>query len=86
MTVSVSEILECNFSGEWGEDSMSPKDTKVIRTTNFTNEGILDLSNVVLRSISQKKITEKKLKYGDTIIEISQQFFCKLVFPKPTFC
>ena len=44
---------------------------KVIRTTNFTNAGKLDLTNVVTRSILEKKVKRKAIKKFDTILERS---------------
>ena len=35
------------LSGEWGTDDESGNGIPVLRTTNFTNEGIIDYSNVV---------------------------------------
>ena len=43
----------------------------VLRTTNFTNEGIVDYSNVVTRTIQKKNIDAKYLRKGDIIIEKS---------------
>lgn len=54
--------------GEWGKDGGN---VKVLRTTNFTNDGCLDLSEVVVRDIDIKKVQKKKLQFGDTIIEKS---------------
>ena len=71
MEMKVSEILENNLSGEWGEECIDTTGTKVIRTTNFTNDGTLNLSKIVLRKIAPNKLEQKKLKYGDTIIEKS---------------
>ena len=41
------------------------------RTTNFTNEGIVNYENVVTRIITKKDISEKYLQSGDIIIEKS---------------
>ena len=70
-TSSIEELLEETISGEWGSDCLDGNGTPVIRTTNFTNEGVLDLSNVVLRNIEPKKIEKKHLKRGDIILEKS---------------
>ena len=43
----------------------------MLRTTNFTNEGIVDYSNVVTRTIQKKNIDAKYLRKGDIIIEKS---------------
>lgn len=66
--VPLHELIEPPISGEWGDDG---NEVKVIRNTNFTNEGVLDLSDIAYRKIKQKKIESKKLKYGDIIIEKS---------------
>jgi len=65
---SLQNIIEKPISGEWGDGE---GETNVIRTTNFTNDGSLDLSDVVQRNIPLKKIEQKKLEFGDTIIEKS---------------
>lgn len=44
---------------------------KVIRTTNFTNFGKLNLSEVVTRSIEERKIQKKQILKYDTILERS---------------
>ena len=59
------------LSGEWGTDDESGNGIPVLRTTNFTNEGIIDYSNVVKRAIDKKSIDEKYLLPGDIIIEKS---------------
>ena len=66
--ISLKKLIEKPITGEWGKDGGN---TKVIRTTNFTNEGILNLKNVVARNIEEKKINSKKLIHGDIIIEKS---------------
>lgn len=67
-SVKLASLIESPITGEWGDGE---GDVKVIRTTNFRNDGRLDLSDVVTRSISYKKVDSKKLKIGDIIIEKS---------------
>lgn len=67
----LEDLVSDTFSGEWGSEPTSENAIKVIRTTNFTNEGHLDLSDVVTRDIEPKKVARKKLKQGDTILERS---------------
>lgn len=67
-TLKLKDVIFQPISGEWGSDGDK---IKVIRTTNFTNEGKLDLQKVVLRNIEQKLIKLKKLQKGDIIIEKS---------------
>jgi type I restriction enzyme S subunit len=64
----LSFLIEKPISGEWGDGEGS---IRVIRSTNFTNDGTLNLSDVVLRDIQQSKVERKKLKKGDVIIEKS---------------
>jgi type I restriction enzyme S subunit len=64
----LKDIIEKPLTGEWGTDG---DEINVLRTTNFTNSGVIDFSNVVKRSISEKKVQQKKLLKGDIIIEKS---------------
>ena len=65
------EITGKALSGEWGNDDNTGNGIPVLRTTNFTNEGIVNYNNVVTRIIEKKKIEEKYLRKGDIIIEKS---------------
>lgn len=59
------------LAGEWGTDDETGGGIPVLRTTNFTNEGVVDYSDVVTRTITKKNIDEKFLREGDIIIEKS---------------
>ena len=59
------------LSGEWGSDDETGNGIPVLRTTNFTNEGVVDYRDVVTRTISKKSIEEKYLRKGDIVIEKS---------------
>ena len=59
------------LSGEWGTDDETGDGIPVLRTTNFTNEGIVNYNDVVTRTITKKKIDNKFLRKGDIIIEKS---------------
>ena len=65
------DITSKTISGEWGSNDDDKTGIPVIRTTNFTNEGNIDYSNVVTRKIKKNNIEKKFLKYGDIIIEKS---------------
>ena len=70
--MKLKDIFEKPISGEWGKEvGEGEKGSKVIRTTNFTNIGRLDLSSIVERDIDSIKHENKKLKFGDIIIEKS---------------
>ena len=70
-SATIESLLQETISGEWGTDCSDDSRTKVIRTTNFTNEGVLDLTDVVVRTIDAKKVEKKQLKKGDIILEKS---------------
>lgn len=70
-TTPVGNYIEDSYPGEWGTEDKDGNGVKVIRTTNFTNSGKLDLSDVVTRSISEKKIEQKTIRKYDTILERS---------------
>ena len=59
------------LSGEWGTDDETGDGIPVLRTTNFTNEGVVNYNDVVTRTITKKNIEEKYLRKGDIIIEKS---------------
>ena len=64
----LKNVIHKPLSGEWGD---TVGETNVLRTTNFTNDGKLNLDEVVKRNIDSKKIAQKQLEFGDTIIEKS---------------
>jgi type I restriction enzyme S subunit len=67
----LNEITGKALSGEWGADDETGKGIPVLRTTNFTNDGVVDYNNVITRTITKKNIAEKYLRPGDIIIEKS---------------
>lgn len=72
MKYTLADLFEKPISGEWGiEVTEGEKGVKVIRTTNFTSLGRLNLSKVVVRNIDTEKYKNKALRYGDIIIEKS---------------
>ena len=67
----IADIVLEKITGEWGEEPREVNGVRVLRTTNFTNEGRLNMNSVVEREIDDRIVEKKKLKYGDTIIEKS---------------
>lgn len=59
------------LSGEWGTDDELGNGIPVLRTTNFTNDGVVNYKDVVTRTITKKNISDKFLRNGDIIIEKS---------------
>ncbi len=58
------------FSGDWGDDE-GEQAVSVLRSTNFTNEGQLDYSDVATRYFPKNKAEQFALKKKDLLIERS---------------
>lgn len=68
----LGDIFELQITGEWGNECAENEvGTKVLRTTNFTSDGVIDYKNVVVRSIGKSKVEKKRLRSGDIILEKS---------------
>ena len=61
------DIIGKVLSGEWGTNDETGDGIPVLRTTNFTNEGVVNYNDVVTRMITKKNIEEKYLRKGDII-------------------
>lgn len=70
--VKLMNITGKALSGEWGNEDTTGEGTCVLRTANFTNEGVFNYDEVVTRKIPSKKGLENKyLRRGDIVIEKS---------------
>lgn len=69
--VSLSDVFEKPQGGEWGKDDPDKTGIPVLRTTNFTDEGIIDFTDVATRVIPLNKVEKKSLSKGDILIEKS---------------
>lgn len=67
----LEEILKAQITGEWGTECEDGSGINVLRTTNFTNNGEINYSSVVKRTILDKKVETKRLIEGDIILEKS---------------
>jgi type I restriction enzyme, S subunit len=63
-------IREDSIAGDWGDDS-GPVALNVLRSTNFTNDGHFDLSDVAVRYFSTPKAEQLNLKTSDVLLERS---------------
>jgi type I restriction enzyme S subunit len=59
-----------SVSGDWGEDT-GAVELKVLRSTNFTNDGHLDLSDIAQRWYSEDKAADLALQRYDILLERS---------------
>ncbi|MBV5273784.1 MAG: restriction endonuclease subunit S [Lamprocystis purpurea] len=66
----IRELIAEQFAGDWGDDDGEIA-VPVIRSTNFTNNGNLDMSNVATRYFPKQKADQSGLKCGDLLVERS---------------
>ena len=71
MKVKLIDITGKPITGEWGKDDEQGIGIPVLRTTNFTNNGIINYNDIVTRIINKKDLSTKYLQNGDIIIEKS---------------
>jgi type I restriction enzyme S subunit len=64
------ELMAHQFSGDWGNEDGEVA-VPVIRSTNFTNDGNLDFTNVATRFFPKDKAEQFGLQRGDLLIERS---------------
>lgn len=63
-------LITEQFAGDWGDDQ-GEQAVDVIRSTNFTNDGQLDFSDVATRYFTTGKAEQFGLKPGDLLVERS---------------
>ena len=69
-TKALSELLSEHYSGDWGKERGSHT-AKILRSTNLTKEGRLDLADVAIRALSPLKASTLAPKRGDILVERS---------------
>jgi len=75
-TKTLSELIKTSIAGEWGKEPTFENNEdysliKVLRNTNFDNQGNLNFDDVAERFIENKKLEKVELKTGDILIEKS---------------
>ena len=71
MKEQLIDITGKPITGEWGKEDERGTGIPVLRTTNFTNNGVINYNDVVTRIINKKNLSTKYLQNGDIIIEKS---------------
>lgn len=69
-TFQLKSVLTRNDAGDWGTEPDNDA-VGIIRSTNFNNDGKLDLKDVAYRTLLPQKFAEKKLYANDILIERS---------------
>ena len=70
LNIHLKDALELADSGVWGPDD-SDNGISVLRSTNFNDNGTLDVTKLAIRDVPEKKRVSKLLVPGDILIEIS---------------
>lgn len=66
----VRQFITEQFAGDWGDDE-GEQAVSVMRSTNFTNDGRLDMSDVATRYFPNDKAAQFQLNQGDLLVERS---------------
>ena len=69
-TFQLKSVLIKNDAGDWGSEP-DENAVGIIRSTNFNNNGKLDLSDIAYRTLLPQKLEEKSLSPSDILIERS---------------
>lgn len=69
-SVELRKLLKSHSAGDWGDED-GDVGVKIIRSTNFTDAGHLDFSDVAVRYFSERGIEQFGLKPGDILLERS---------------
>ena len=69
-TKPLAELLREHYPGDWGQER-GPHTARILRSTNFTREGRLDLVDVAIRALSPPKASMLAPKRGDILVERS---------------
>jgi|3_EtaG_2_1085321.scaffolds.fasta_scaffold03238_4 type I restriction enzyme S subunit len=68
----LGDYVSDSAAGEWGDEAQGDQnDIPVLRSTNFTESGIIDYTKLAFRNIEEKKRIKKALKKGDILLEKS---------------
>lgn len=68
----LGDYVADSAAGEWGTEAQGDdNDIPVLRSTNFTESGVIDYTKLAFRNIEEKKRTKKALKKGDILLEKS---------------
>ena len=67
--VRLKDVIAFYQTGIWGEDPIPGEDVyPVIRSTEITHDGKLNLSGIALRKIPKNKVDKYRLENGDIIL------------------
>jgi type I restriction enzyme S subunit len=70
--LTINSLLASDCSGAWGEaPNESNSGTVILRSTNITNDGRIDLQSTVCRILDHKKCNDLLIRAGDILLERS---------------
>lgn len=69
--VKLKDIIEFTISGEWGYEPKQSEFSLVLRSTNFTDFGVIDYSDIASRFVPESILNKKRIKKGYLLVEKS---------------
>lgn len=69
--LKIGDLIASSCPGEWGEESTVDAGIPVIRSTNFRDDGSLDLSDLAYRKIPAARLEPRRVTAGTVLIEKS---------------
>jgi type I restriction enzyme S subunit len=67
---SLHRLLSADFAGDWGEER-GPQMTRVLRSTNLTSDGRLNLTDIALRALPPHRAASLTPRTNDILLERS---------------
>ena len=67
----IGEFFTYTIPGEWGMPATLHSSVPVVRSTNFREDGSLDLTDFVFRAILPERLEKRKVSQGDILVEKS---------------
>ena len=71
ITAKIRDFFEYTIAGEWGSEGNPEIDIPVLRSTNFTNKGKIDYSDLAYRKIDSSFLSRKLVNKETILIEKS---------------
>ena len=69
--IPIRDLFDYTIAGEWGSKPLPENSIPVLRSTNFTNSGKLDLHDIEMRTVPKNKLEKRLIRCGDTLMEKS---------------
>jgi type I restriction enzyme S subunit len=69
--LKIKDLFASSSPGDWGSEGSPETGVPVLRSTNFRNDGSIDFSDIVYRSIDERRLVARRVSAGSILIEKS---------------